>query len=374
MRTLLVALAILMSSALAHAQESVRFGEPEEEASDEPAPDAGADADEDNPVEEGAQAPVYQDVAEYATPSDSQKLLLEQADAAFAAQNPALARALLQQVVDESPLRSVYLRLAAASAGASLCLEAQDYLDSADVAPIDKDEAELAGTRAQVQSSLEGRCGQFSPVCLPGDIVLEVAEGQHRPCSEKPFWLPPGKRLVFFDFEAAAPTRATVTILQGQVASPTLIAASERRAAVSEASIYLSDAMPLEIAKTPPPVDPTLDLEGPGTLRIAGWSLLGAGAVATVAGAVFAIQLSGANDDAASLAKEDRLDLGRVDRVRDDAQFFENAEITSYSLAGAFLIAGGILLWMGEDDPETATLTPVLGPDSAGAVWTVRWQ
>ncbi len=363
MRTLLSALVLLMFAATVQAQEPGRSGDANAPAAEGDA-ESSDDEDTDEP-EVDLDAPVE--------PSDNQRTLLEQADAAFAAQNPALARSLLQQVVDEAPLRSVYLRLAASAIEAGACLAGDDYLQSADAAPPDAPEATLDASRARAQASLEGRCGKFEPSCLPGNIVLALAEGQQRPCLEKPFWLAPGKRTIFFDFEAKTPTRVEINIVQGQTLRSTLIGASERRAAVSEASIYLSDALPLDIAKTRPVVKTEIDLEGPGTLRIAGWSLLGAGAVATVAGVVFAIELGGANEDAAALAATDRFDARKADRALDDARFFETAEVTSYSLAAGFLITGGILLWIGSDEPETA-IAPVLGPGTAGAVWTVQWQ
>lgn len=308
---------------------------------------------------------------ELAEPTDSQRVLLEQADAAFAAQNPALAQSLLQRAADEQPLKSIYLRLAAGAAQDGECVLAQSFLGSADVAPADQPEVQHTEVRAAVERSLQGRCGILAPDCLPGDIILELVEGQHVACADKPFWMPPGKRTLFFDFAAAAPSSVTVTVAAGKTVKPLLISASERHAAVAEAIIYVSDALPMDIANRAPPVDPPLDLVGPGTLRIAGWSLVGAGALSAVAGVVFAIELGAANEDAAVLAATDRFDATKADRALDDGRFFQTAEFTAYSLAGAFLITGGVLLWLGSEDE--VTVVPAVGPGTAGVVWGTRW-
>lgn len=304
--------------------------------------------------------------------SDSQKALLLQADEALKAQNPRLAENLLQQAVDEAPLRSIYLRLAQHVASGGRCLEAQDHLRAAELAPPDQPEFELLASLGEVEAKLQSLCGQFDPVCLPGDVVIELAEGTQVACADKPFWVAPGAREIFYDFTAGKPSRRTVGIVKGETIRPVLVAASERRGAVAEATIYVSDAIPIDIANTMPEVEVDLDLEGPSVTKIAGWSFLGAGAIATVAGAVFAIQLGSVNEDARELAATDRFDANKAQKTLDDGRFFQAAELTSYGFAAAFLVTGGVLLWLDLDDEESA-LVPMLGPGQTGAAWVVQW-
>ena len=305
--------------------------------------------------------------------TDTQSALMLQAEAALEAQNPALAQSLFQQVVVEGPIQSVYLRLAASFAQQGRCPDADAQLREAAAAPADLEVKEYEAVVQAVEAELNARCGKLEPECMPGDLMLEAMEGAKENCRDAPFWVSPGERIIVFDFDGPRRSTVKVTVVAGETARPRIISRTQKREAIAEARIYLSDAI------QPPPASglelrgEAEDLEGPSTAKITGWAFLGLGAASMATGAIFAFQLKYANDDARVLAASPRFDSEAADQALSDAKFFQGAEFTAYGLGAAMFAAGALVLWLIDGEAE-GTVVPSVSPGQVGATWVMPWR
>ena len=128
-----------------------------------------------------------------------------------------------------------------------------------------------------------------------------------------------------------------------------------------------------------PPLE-AIEREDPGlsTRAILGYSLLGVGGAALIAGTILGVRsrlLDGRSD--AFCPTDPDVCLPEASAIRDDARAHEIAAIVTLSAGGAAAAIGAGLLWLAADTDPTATanvaVTPWVGPGTLGASVSTRF-
>jgi hypothetical protein len=117
------------------------------------------------------------------------------------------------------------------------------------------------------------------------------------------------------------------------------------------------------LACPPPPEQPE---EGRG-YRIAGWALMGVGVAAGVGSAYFGIEARQEADDA--LASNGG-DVDAFNRHKQNAYDYQTVAVALGVVAGATVVTGGILYYLGVEDTPASGL--LVAPGGGGA--TLLWQ
>ena len=112
---------------------------------------------------------------------------------------------------------------------------------------------------------------------------------------------------------------------------------------------------------------------GSSTLTIAGWSLLGGGAlVAVVGGAVFGAM---AADEKASFESESTNHWSDASRYRDNYTAYTSAEAALLAIGGAAAVAGAVLLVLEatSEEPAPAAVAPLANEGAVGVLVSGRF-
>lgn len=116
----------------------------------------------------------------------------------------------------------------------------------------------------------------------------------------------------------------------------------------------------------PPPAPPAIE-PGLGPTSIAGISLLAVGGASLLAGLGVGIRsrvLDGASDDYCPESPD--VCLPEAAELRDDARRHEIAAIVLLAAGGAVAAVGGVLVWTDRAGAAEASLSPMVGPTTAG--------
>lgn len=111
---------------------------------------------------------------------------------------------------------------------------------------------------------------------------------------------------------------------------------------------------------------------GSSALRIVGYGALGLGAVGVGAGTLFLLQASGKRSDADDICKQGEGQIcpaerrDEIEALDDEAKTATMLSIVSYSVAGASLATGVILLLSGASEEKSAAFTPFFTLDRVG--------
>jgi len=122
------------------------------------------------------------------------------------------------------------------------------------------------------------------------------------------------------------------------------------------------------VAPQPPPSSPPPP-EGMSALAIAGWSLLGAGALVAAAGGTTFAVLAADEADAANNPPPDT-PWSTVAGHRDSFDTYTTWEIVAFAVGGAVALGGLVLLLVDASTEAPVEVLPAVTPDSAG-LWLV---
>lgn len=258
----------------------------------------------------------------------------------------------------------LYVGLSRALFRQGLCFEAQDTLRQAAQAP----NSTLA-TREEIQQQILRYQGDLERMC-PGalqvacaDPKLKVVVAQQPVACGQRLSLPPGQHTLRWTLGQHAGAD-TFQIKRLEVTS----------LSVPSAGLPQEQKEPRIIAQPGPEPTPP---EGNSGLRVAGWSLVGVGALAFTGGGLSMLRVIYLDGEAQDLAAQNRIDGDEVYDLEDEAKLFESLQWAGLGIGAACTLGGLLLLWLDgeqEEAPQPSVGLSLWGsPQDAGVQLQGRW-